>query len=133
MAGEALRAITVLAGSVISLALVSVILSNNSNSIGVIEAASEGFTSVLEAAEAPVSGGGVAGAVNFGGGIVSPYSLGTIGGALAGIGIAGSGIASLANAFNNKGGYGGNYTGGSATSSGGYTGGGGFVDSGTFD
>jgi hypothetical protein len=127
MAGEALRAITVLAGSVISLALVSVILSNNSNSIGVIEAASEGFTSVLEAAEAPVSGGGVAGAVNFGGGIVSPYGLGTIGGALAGIGIAGSGIASLANAFNNKGGYNkGGYTGATAgysssPPSGGYT------------
>lgn len=54
----ATRAILALVGSVMSLAILSVIISKNANTAGVISAASGGLSQLIGAAEAPVTGGG---------------------------------------------------------------------------
>lgn len=50
--------ITILA-AIVGIATLSVILSKNANTVGVIQAGSQGFSSLLNAAEAPISGNGL--------------------------------------------------------------------------
>ena len=68
---QLVNSLTVLLAAIIGVAILSVILSKNSNTTAVIQAGSQGFGSLLTAAEAPVSGssfGGFTGAAtSFGG------------------------------------------------------------------
>lgn len=50
------NSITVLLAAVVGVAILSVLVSRNSNTSGVIQAGSSGFASILGAAEAPVTG-----------------------------------------------------------------------------
>lgn len=55
--GAPTRAILALVGSILSLAILSVIISKNANTAGVIQAATGGLSSLISTAEAPVTGG----------------------------------------------------------------------------
>ena len=66
---QIVNSITVILSAVVGIAILSVILSKNSNTANVISAGSTGFSSILSAAEAPVTGSSVSGmssAVNYG-------------------------------------------------------------------
>lgn len=64
---QLVNSMTVLISAIIGVAILSVIVSKNSNTTGVIHAGSSGFASMLGAAEAPVTGGSSSG-LNFNGG-----------------------------------------------------------------
>lgn len=53
---QLVNSITVILTAVIGVAILSVILSKNSNTTAVIQSGSQGFSSILGAAEAPVTG-----------------------------------------------------------------------------
>lgn len=55
---QLVNSITVLLAAIVGVAILSVIVSKNSNTAGVIGAGASGFGSLLKAAEAPVSGFG---------------------------------------------------------------------------
>lgn len=52
--------ITILA-AIVGIATLSVILSKNAQTVGVLQAGSQGFVSILNAAEGPVSGNALSG------------------------------------------------------------------------
>jgi hypothetical protein len=58
---QLVNSITVILTAVIGVAILSVILSKNSQTVGVIKAGSDGFSSILGAAEAPVTGSNMSG------------------------------------------------------------------------
>lgn len=51
--------------AIIGVAILSVLVSQNSNTTGVIQAITSGFGSILSVAVSPVSGGGSGGGSNF--------------------------------------------------------------------
>lgn len=55
---QLVNSMTVLLSAIIGVAILSVLVSRNSNTTGVISSASQGFSSILGAAEAPVTGSG---------------------------------------------------------------------------
>jgi hypothetical protein len=55
---QLVNSITVLLSAVIGVAILSVLVSKASNTTGVISAASQGFGSILSAAEGPITGSG---------------------------------------------------------------------------
>lgn len=55
---QLVNSMTVLVSAIIGVAILSVLVSRNSNTTGVIGAASQGFSSMLSAAEGPITGGG---------------------------------------------------------------------------
>ncbi len=63
MGGDALNAGVGIVTAIIGLAILSVILSHNSNTMGVIQAASGGLAADLGAAMSPVTGGGMGGSM----------------------------------------------------------------------
>ena len=139
MGDNAVRAIAAFAASIIGLAIWSVIFSPNSQAANVIGTAGQAFASIIGAATAPVSGGSVAGTVNYTGvtgiGLNNPLSLGLFaGGALVG---GASAIGNLAGGLGSGSGSGANQnvvdSGSFDPTFGGATGGStGVVDSGTF-
>jgi hypothetical protein len=55
---QLVNSMTVLLSAVIGVAILSVIVSKNANTTGVISSASQGFEGILSAAEGPVTGSG---------------------------------------------------------------------------
>lgn len=55
---QLVNSMTVLVSAIIGVAILSVLVSRNSNTTGVIQAASQGFGSMLSAAEGPITGAG---------------------------------------------------------------------------
>lgn len=55
---QLVNSMTVLLSAIIGVAILSVLVSRNSNTTGVIGAASQGFSGILSAAEGPVMGTG---------------------------------------------------------------------------
>lgn len=53
---QLVNSLTVLLAAIVGVAILSVILSKNSNTVAVIDSGSKGFGSLLTAAEGPVSG-----------------------------------------------------------------------------
>jgi hypothetical protein len=122
---QSLRAIQAFVGAIIGLAIFSVLLSRQANTVGVIGAGGRAFSSILAAATAPVTGqGAVSGGVAYGGG----YATGAAG---TGVALAGAAAGGLLAGLLRGGGSGGYGLGGSSYASGSY-GGGGLIDSGTF-
>lgn len=62
---QLVNSLTVLLAAIIGVAILSVILSKNSNTVAVIGAGSSGFSDLLKAAEAPVSGSSFGGFTGF--------------------------------------------------------------------
>lgn len=60
---QLVNSLTVLLAAIVGVAILSVILSKNSNTSAVITAGSTGFGNLLKAAEAPVSGSSYGGYV----------------------------------------------------------------------
>lgn len=61
------NSITAVATAIVGLAIIATLVSKNANTSGVINAASTGFAGALRAAQAPVTGGGGLGSLDFGG------------------------------------------------------------------
>lgn len=61
MGKETIDSIVSIVTAIIGLAILSVIVSKNANTSGVIQAASSGLASDIQAATSPVSGGGFGG------------------------------------------------------------------------
>lgn len=69
---QIVNSITVILSAVVGIAILSVILSRNSNTSGVISSGASGFAKILGAAEGPVSGSGIGGdlgGIDFGNGV----------------------------------------------------------------
>ena len=66
---QIVNSITVILTAVVGIALLSVILSRNSQTAGVFNAGANGFGTILKAAEAPVMGSSIGGSmgVNYAG------------------------------------------------------------------
>jgi hypothetical protein len=63
---QIVNSVTTILAAVVGLAILSVIVSKNANTSGVIQAGSTGFSAILGAAESPVSGSSIGGG-SFGG------------------------------------------------------------------
>jgi hypothetical protein len=63
---QLVNSMTVLLSAIIGVAILSVLVSKNSNTTGVIGAASTGFEGILGAAEGPITGNGVGAGTGLG-------------------------------------------------------------------
>lgn len=66
MSDQLITSVVTVLTAVIGVAILAVLVSNNSNTTGVLKAGGNAFTGILGAAESPISGGGGLGAVTFG-------------------------------------------------------------------
>lgn len=77
---QIINSVTTILAAVIGLAILSVIVSRQSNTTGVIQAGSTGFSAILGAAEGPVTGGGGMGAMGgYGGNGLYSYPTSPLG------------------------------------------------------
>ena len=68
MGDQLLTSVVTVALAITGVAILAVLVSRNSNTSGVISAASQGYSGALSTALSPITGGSGAGSFNFGGG-----------------------------------------------------------------